>query len=302
MKIARAAALCAASIGTVGLGCLTYAATVEVERFTLRHVTVPVLPSDHDPVRILHISDLHLLTTQAKKIAWVQALADLKPDFVVNTGDNIAQPEALNALVQALRPLSGTPGVFVFGSNDVYGPRPLNPLAYFTAHTFSHARATMPTPALRLVLEKCGWTFVEQVTTTFELNGSVIEVRGCGDAHMDADDYPRVEGPLSPDVDLLMGVTHAPYQRVLDAMTMDGAGLIMAGHTHGGQVCLPGGRALTTNCDLPVSQVKGLSTHRVDDHESFLHVSAGLGTSPYAPYRFFCPPEATVVTLVARQN
>jgi predicted MPP superfamily phosphohydrolase len=47
-------------------------------------------------------------------------------------------------------------------------------------------------------------------------------------------------GAAAPDVALTVGVTHAPYQRVLDAMTADGAGLVIAGHTHGGQLCLPG--------------------------------------------------------------
>jgi predicted MPP superfamily phosphohydrolase len=85
-------------------------------------------------------------------------------------------------------------------------------------------------------------------------------------------------------------------------MTADGFGLILAGHTHGGQLCVPGFGALVTNCDLPPRQAKGLSVHRADDGSgarSLLHVSAGLGTSPYAPVRFACPPEATLLTLVA---
>ena len=107
-------------------------------------------------------------------------------------------------------------------------------------------------------------------------------------------------GPPSDGVDLSLGVTHAPYRRILDAMTADGVELILAGHTHGGQVCVPGHGALTTNCDLPTDRVKGLSEHRLEGHHAWLHVSAGIGTSPFAPYRFACPPEVTVLTLVAR--
>ena len=91
-------------------------------------------------------------------------------------------------------------------------------------------------------------------------------------------------------------MTHAPYLRVLDAMAADGADLVLAGHTHGGQLCVPGVGALVTNCDLPRKQAKGLSAH----DGSVLHVSAGLGTSPYAPVRFACRPEATLLTLTAR--
>jgi predicted MPP superfamily phosphohydrolase len=74
--------------------------------------------------------------------------------------------------------------------------------------------------------------------------------------------------------------------------------MIFAGHTHGGQVCLPGGRALTTNCDLPTSQASGLSQWGHAGRSSYLNVSAGLGTSIYAPVRLFCPPEAVLVSLV----
>ena len=80
---------------------------------------------------------------------------------------------------------------------------------------------------------------------------------------------------------------------------------MLAGHTHGGQVCLPGGRALVTNCDLEPARVKGLHRHPADSvpdepGSSWLHVSAGLGTSPYAQVRLSCRPEATLLTLTAR--
>ena len=129
------------------------------------------------------------------------------------------------------------------------------------------------------------------------MRGLKLEFRGTDDAHLGLDDYSLVAGPRSAEVDLSVGVTHAPYLRVLDAMTDDGVELIFAGHTHGGQVCVPGWGALTTNCDLPPAQAKGSSVHRTANGRSWLHVSAGLGTSPYAPYRFACPPEATLLTL-----
>ena len=107
-------------------------------------------------------------------------------------------------------------------------------------------------------------------------------------------------GPVDRDADeVAVAVTHAPYRRVIDAMAYDGHDLIMAGHTHGGQVCVPLYGALVTNCDLDTRRVKGLSQHSAGGHTSWMHVSAGLGTSPYAPVRFACPPEATLLTLTA---
>jgi predicted MPP superfamily phosphohydrolase len=108
---------------------------------------------------------------------------------------------------------------------------------------------------------------------------------------------------------LTIGVTHAPYRRVLDAMAADGAKLLLAGHTHGGQLCVPGFGALVTNCDLPRRRARGISSWPADgghtdgggpSQDATLHVSAGVGTSPYTPVRFACRPEASLLTLTAR--
>jgi hypothetical protein len=69
-----------------------------------------------------------------------------------------------------------------------------------------------------------------------------------------------VAGGPSDDADFSMGVVHAPYLRTLDAFTADGYPLILGGHTHGGQLCIPFYGALVTNCDLDTDRVKGLST------------------------------------------
>ena len=72
---------------------------------------------------------------------------------------------------------------------------------------------------------------------------------------------------------------------------------MLAGHTHGGQLRIPGYGALVTNCDLDAARVKGLSRYG----NAYLHVSAGLGPSPYARIRVACRPEATLLTLVPRE-
>ena len=96
-----------------------------------------------------------------------------------------------------------------------------------------------------------------------------------------------------------LGVTHAPYRRILDAFVDRGADLVLAGHTHGGQVCVPGYGALVTNCDIPRRQVRGDSQWTHEGRTAALEVSAGLGTSIWAPVRFACRPEATLLTLTA---
>jgi predicted MPP superfamily phosphohydrolase len=127
----------------------------------------------------------------------------------------------------------------------------------------------------------------------------MVEARGTDDAHLDLDNYPLVAGAKSKSTLVSIGVTHAPYARVLAAMASDRLDLIFSGHTHGGQVRLPwlrGSKSLTTNCDLENWRSRGLT--RVNN-EPWLNVSAGIGMSPYAPIRFACPPEISLVTLTA---
>ncbi len=297
----RAVAGCVAAVAGLGLGCVAYGALIERNTFRLRRVTAPVLAPGELPLRVLHVSDLHLSTDRKNLVRYVDSLAGLRPDLVVSTGDNFSSPESLPMVLEAYERLLAVPGVFVFGSNDYFGPTPVNPLKYLgLAPRGSAVRPELPHAELRAALVARGWHDVEHQRVMLDVDGRRVEVRGTKDAHLDLDAYATVAGPPAPGVALSLGVTHAPYLRVLDAMTADGLGLILAGHTHGGQVCVPGYGALVTNCDIEPARVKGLSTHTAGGHTSALHVSAGLGTSPYAPYRFACPPEATLLTLVGR--
>jgi predicted MPP superfamily phosphohydrolase len=297
------------AVGAAGVG---YAALVERNAYTLRRFDVPVLPEGSAPLRVLCLSDLHLMPNQRRKIEWVRGLAALQPDLVVNTGDNIAHPDAVPRLLEAMEPLTDFPGAFVLGSNDYFAPVFKNPALYLTPW---HRRGTgttprLPTDDLVKGLVAGGWEDLTNRRAYLTVRGLSLELVGVDDAHLDYDRYAVVAGPADPSVALTIGVTHAPYQRVLDGMTADGAGLVLAGHTHGGQLALPVHGALVTNCDLDTSRAKGVSrwwpgaghtpSAFAPDDAAWLHVSAGLGTSPYAPVRFACRPEATLLTLTAR--
>ena len=318
-------------------GCLLWGVFVETRRFTVRRVNVPVLPTGAKPLRVLHLSDLHVTARSRTRLAFIETLAGLEPDLVIDTGDNVAQAAAIEPLGRALGRLLDVPGAYVFGSGDYEAPVLGNPLRYLFRPTAREVQAgAIPTTELDATLSRGGWVNVAGRRTVLELLGTRIELRGTDDAHIGGDDYGLVAGPASAGVDVSLGVTHSPYQRVLDAMAADGVDLILAGHTHGGQVCLPGMGALTTNCDLPCTRAKGLSEYRAvhwgevigeagdiahgavvseakrdgeakresrrkaKRRRSWLHVSAGLGQSPYAPFRFACPPEVTVLTLTPR--
>lgn len=289
---------------------------VEARWYTLREVTVPVLPAGQAPLRVLHVSDLHLTPGQQRKVDWVRDLATLDPHLVVDTGDNWAHLEAMPSLLRALDPLLAVPGAFVLGSNDYFAPAFKNPARYLLPDARrAPAQPPVALPWRELVsrLTSAGWVDLSNRRDVLDIDGRRLSLVGTDDAHLDRDVMPAAGGPddartsdgRSPAVDVHLGVTHAPYRRVLDAMHADGVDLTIAGHTHGGQLAVPGWGALTTNCDLDLRRAKGLHgwpgarPDRVDGAgSSWLHVSAGLGTSPYAPVRFACRPEATLLTLV----
>jgi uncharacterized protein len=278
-----------------------YASVIERNWFTLRRFDVPVLAPDAEPLRVLHLSDLHLTPGRRRLRDWVAALAGTDPDLVVVTGDNIAHPDALPAVERAYGPLLDLPGAFVFGSNDYAGPVWHNPLRYFD-HDRPYAQGRpLPHEELRTLLGSGGWVDLNNARTVIKAGGRTVELVGVDDPHVSRDSYPAVAGPVSPDADLHIGVTHSPEPRVLDAMAVDGFTLLLAGHTHGGQVRVPGVGALVTNCGLDRRMARGLHLWpAARAHLTWLHVSAGLGTHPTAPIRFACRPEATILTLIPR--
>jgi uncharacterized protein len=285
---------------TTGAATFAYAAGIERRRWTLRQSTLPVLAAGARPLRVLHISDLHLTPNQHSKQRWVAALAELEPDLVVNTGDNLAHPRAVPAVIAALGPLLALPGLFVFGSNDYFGPTPKNPARYLVKSPRGRSHGEpLPWRDLRAALLERGWHDATHARIGLTVAGVDVTAAGVDDPHLGLDRYDRVAGRHDGTPALRLGLTHSPEPRVLDRFAADGYDLVLAGHTHGGQLRVPGVGALVTNCGLDRSRARGAS--RWGAH-TWLHVSAGLGTSPFAPVRFACPPEATLLTLVPRPS
>jgi uncharacterized protein len=292
------------------LGALFVAGTVvESRAYTLRRFELPVLPAGTRPLRVLHLSDLHLTPWQRRERAWVRELDDLEPDLVIDTGDNLAHAGAVPAVLDALGPLLERPGAFVLGSNDYFAPRPKNPARYLVRDRGRRVVGTrLPTSDLVRGLADAGWADLGNARARLDVRGVRLALVGVDDPHLGYDRFPP-SAAADDAVDLRIGVLHAPYTRVLDEMVDDGAGLLLAGHTHGGQLRVPGYGALVTNCDLDRRRARGVSrwwpgaassSRRVPapDDAAWLHVSAGLGTSPYTPFRFSCRPEASLLTLV----
>ena len=289
----------ALAIGVTGVGSLTYG-LAEAQAFKVRELDLALLPAGSESIRVLHLSDLHITPAQTRKINWVKSLAKLEPDFVVGTGDFLAHQLAVPAVVEAMNELLDIPGAFVLGSNDYFAPSFKNPFMYFNKKREIRAEGTaLPTSDLVDELNDAGWLDLNNKQSTAVINGVKIHFRGTDDPHIKKDDYAAVAGAFDSDA-FAFGVTHAPYRRVLQSFETDKADLVLAGHTHGGQICIPFYGALVTNCDLPQGQAKGYSTF--GESEMPLHVSAGVGTSPFAQVRIACRPEATLITLSAKTS
>ncbi len=292
-------------LGLVGLGlaCAIWGIGIERHLFRVRETQIKdALPAGSESIRVLHLSDMHLAPWQHRKSRWVSQLGRLNPDLIVNTGDNMSHRNAVDAALEMLEPLQNVPGVFVNGSNDYHAPTFRNPFTYLFAPSRVENGELLDTERFVGTLADRGWLNLNNRGGELTIRGLRVGFLGLDDPHDRLDDVESLsqQAKDAAACDLTVGVVHAPYLRIIEALTLHDASVIFAGHTHGGQVCLPGKGALVTNCDLPTRYAKGLSGWSFGEKRSILNVCAGLGTSIFAPVRFFCRPEVRLVTLLPK--
>ncbi|QPK83389.1 metallophosphoesterase [Corynebacterium qintianiae] len=299
MKLRHFLTASAAATLAAGLATLSWGAT-ELNKFRLKTYRLPLLAPGTlrgaDSFKILHVSDLHMIPGQDDKIAWVRELDVLEPDLVVNTGDNLSDIRGVPYALEALGPLLDRPGVFVFGTNDYWAPRPVNPLKYVLGFKREPSYVNLPWQGMRAAFIERGWRDATHQRLEFKTSGVRLALAGVDDPHHDLDRYEDIAGAPNADSDLSIGLLHAPYRRVLSAFEGDGYDLALAGHTHGGQICLPGERTLVTNADIDRARASGM--HRYGS--MWMEVSNGLGTSKFAPVRIFCRPSAALIHVTER--
>ena len=277
------------AIAVLGVGCVLYGIFIERFRYRVVRHRLDILPAaTARPLIVLHLSDLHFVRQDPRKARFLEALPT--PDVTVVTGDFLAEPEAIEAAVHGVRPVRGRlASWFVLGSNDYFVPKPLNYFAYFSKGRKRRPARRGRGPELIRALEGDGWEDLTNVHHDVSLEGIDIELLGLDDAHIRRHDL-RV-APRRAEERFGFAVMHSP-DSAPEAAAL-GYELIVAGHTHGGQVGLPFIGALVTNCTMPPKLASGL----IRMGAAVLHISRGLGTSKYAPFRFWCRPEATYLEL-----
>ncbi|CAN5551544.1 metallophosphoesterase [soil metagenome] len=241
---------------------------------------------------VLHISDTHLGAGNDARIRWLADLPDrlgLTPDLVLATGDFVQDDSGIDPLAELLGPLEARLGrFFVFGSHDYYQTSFQSYAKYWTGKRNLKA-PDADSERLREGLQDKGWVQLHNRSEVIETPAGRIRIAGVDDPYLGRHRTQHLERDAN-DV-FAIGLMHSP--EIVSEFTLAGFDLILAGHTHAGQVRLPLIGAVVTNCSLPAPLAGG--PHRIG--RSWLHVSPGLGTGRFSPIRFNCLPEATLLRL-----
>ncbi len=307
MRAVAATGAAATAMGATALGL----AHLESRFPVIRRVDIPVSHKAFGGARefrILHISDLHMFEGQDFITRFLAKVAEEEQfDFVVSTGDNLSDDSGVTLLLEALAPLLDYPGAFVLGSNDYHAPRRKPWTAYLQTNHHQEAAQTVGTtselPWFEVVqsMVAAGWLDMSNRAATEAVSApggaATLSLVGVDDPHILRDHFPEPEASWQEGSALRLALSHAPYERVLNQATELGSDLILAGHTHGGQIRVPGVGALVNNTDVPGEYSRGLYKWHCDGKTSWLNISAGLGTSRYAQIRLFCRPEVSILRL-----
>ena len=259
--------------------------------FRLQPLRIPC-PRLARPLRILQLSDTHLLVKDRAKQRFIQRLTDDEWDFVFHTGD-ICEEAAAEPLFPAL--LSRSPR---------YG-------AYAVLGNHDHLRLTRREQLIEMItrqhlvlpdrlsdgrdsqarLEAGGrWRVLMNEAVTHEIDGQQIVIAGVDDPFTHHGDLQQTMRHVKK-ADVLIGLVHVPTD--LASFSQRGFDVVLCGHTHGGQIRLPFVGAMMTQCDLPRRHARGL--HQVG--RTMVHVSQGMGAGTLLRMRMLCPPTAYAILL-----
>ena len=243
-----------------------------------------------NPLQILHLSDIHFAYLDRKLASFFDRLAELNPDLIVLTGDIIDCREGVYEAEKQLSKLKSKSGIFaVMGNHDYYDYRLYDCLF----HNFQGQRHPLKrngTLKLRGVYKKLRIKELRNESQSVEIDGQQIGIHGVDDPVTGHADLTRLRVQKNP------GMPHILLSHSLDVLfglSEHEIDICFSGHTHGGQVCLPGWGAIITHSRAGRKYASGI--------KKFMNIqcciSRGMGSSRFMPIRFFSRPEAILLTL-----
>lgn len=259
----------AAGLAAAGAGLTVWDTfRVRVDRV---EVWLPRLPSGWDGAQVVFLSDLHRgpLVPAAYLARCVEMARALPHDIAMLGGDYVSVSSAFAAdVAKALAGWAPPLGIYgVLGNHD-YWTDPVD---------------------VGQALSAAGVTVLGNENRILERGGDALRLVALDDPMTNHDDLARALEGTSPE-EFRFVLAHAP--ELAWELSVAKVDFALSGHTHGGQICLPGGEPIVVPCSPGKALAKGLRQNRGVWH----YVSRGIGVTT-APLRTFCPPEITHLTL-----
>jgi len=285
----------AAWLGAIGVGTALYSwwesTAVEVTQHRLQ---VPDLPPGLEGLRILHISDTHFPADGDSVGRFVERIWPLEYDLVCCTGDYVETSAGWDSAGDALTQLKAPFGVYAtLGAHDYCQPvRTFDEWLSFNIDRAlgSPRRFVSPKPFVDR-LESAGIVVLRNDWRSIEIGDELVRLGGAGD---DSVRMARLESAVPPPGGFSMLLTHAPDAALrLPSRAEGGPSVVLSGHTHGGQIRIPGWGAPLRRSSL-VSRRHPAGVFEVGGAQ--VVVSRGFGTA-HVPMRLACRPEIGLITL-----
>lgn len=275
-------------------GLSLYSFFVEPHRFTIRHKSVHLKGPDHAPLSVLHLSDFHFYKGKIARKKFLHRLAQRiqeKPvDFIFITGDLIDDDSGIDLCIEALRPLKAKYGVYAVLGNHDYIHVQLRDI--FTSTGTLHKKVRKQNDVERLVRELAaiGVTVLRNERLSVDIEGAPVTLVGIDDPYIYKDDIPKAFAGFQKNGPCLV-LVHSPerYREIAE----NGADMVFSGHTHGGQIRIPGVGPVVTRSDAPREYCYGLNRLNGTTY----YTTCGLGVGRITHVRLFCRPEVVFFQL-----
>jgi predicted MPP superfamily phosphohydrolase len=279
----------------LGASALYYARYIETKNFKFRKLRVDLahrhngaaIPKQR--LKILHISDLHLHEPEAEKIDFLRSISDNDYDLVALTGDIFENYSGLPYISQILSAKPKLGAFAVLGNHDYYNYSIFNKTLGRVFRKWRHPKAARDVRPMIEALETSGFKVMQNSCLNYPQKN----------LHIVGIDYPSTNQltlnklvEQKDEYNLVLALFHVPMN--LANFSQAGIDFAMGGHTHGGQVHMPGFGPIITDSELPRHEASGLFQRG----KTIFHVSRGLGADPKSNIRFFCPPQAEEIELI----